>query len=113
MITERWQDQARCLELGKDTEMFFSEDEERPSRERTTREELAKAVCTPCPVKQACLQAALDGDEVGVWGGTDTQQRRKMRRRGARRSCARCGGLQVSGTATAQICLECGATWLK
>lgn len=106
-----WRDQAACA--GTDTEVFFSEDEERPSKERTARETLAKAICKPCPVKQVCLQSALDNDEVGVWGETDTQQRRKMRRRGVRRSCARCGSYQVSGTATAQVCLECGATWLR
>lgn len=93
--------------------MFFSEDEERPSRERTAREVQAKAVCTACPVKQACLQHALENDEVGVWGGTDTQQRRKLMRKGARRSCARCHGSQVTGTTTAQVCLGCGATWLQ
>lgn len=105
-----WRDQAACQ--GRDTEMFFSEDEDRPSRERTAREAEAKAVCKPCPVKQQCLQFALDGDELGVWGETDTQERRKLRRRGRRRSCARCSGAQVTGTDTAQVCLECGATWL-
>lgn len=112
-MSTAWQDDPRRGCKGEDTEMFFSEDEERPSRERTAREELAKAVCTPCPVKQACLQFALDNDEVGIWGETDTQQRRKMLRRGSRRSCARCGGQQVSGTKTTQVCLECGATWLR
>ncbi len=37
----------------------------------THRGEAADAirVCSWCPVRQACAQAALDLDEVGVWGG--------------------------------------------
>lgn len=109
----RWQDDPRRGCAGKDTNLFFSEDEERPSRERTAREEIAKAFCKMCPVQGKCLEFALAGEEVGVWGGTDTQQRRRMMRGGRRRTCARCGGLRVSGTDTMQVCLECGATWLK
>ena len=32
--------------------------------------ELAKAVCTDCPIREACLQGALERKEPwGVWGG--------------------------------------------
>src|SRR5690606_28703763 len=38
--------------------------------------ERAKAVCGPCPVRDACLTHALTHDErYGVWGGLDTDER--------------------------------------
>ena len=37
--------------------------------------ERAKALCTSCPIKQHCLQAALDREEPwGVWGGEILEQ---------------------------------------
>lgn len=108
-----WQDDAACG--GMNTEMFFSEDEERPSYARTLHEAAAKAVCAPCVVRNQCLTAALVGDEVGVWGGTSTQQRRKIKRIGARASCVRCRSRQIDAIPgeEAQLCLECGLTWRK
>ncbi|WP_276511361.1 WhiB family transcriptional regulator [Candidatus Frankia nodulisporulans] len=45
-----------------DPEMFFAES---PADVET-----AKAVCHTCPVRAACLTAALDrGEPWGVWGG--------------------------------------------
>jgi WhiB family transcriptional regulator, redox-sensing transcriptional regulator len=43
----------------------------------------AKEVCFTCPVRQECLDEAIQNKErFGVWGGMDTQQRmREMRRR--------------------------------
>lgn len=46
--------------------------------------ETALRICKGCPVKDACLQEALD-EEVnpdGVWGGTTQLERRKLRRHG-------------------------------
>ncbi|MFE5482988.1 WhiB family transcriptional regulator [Streptomyces sp. NPDC056527] len=45
----------------------------------------AKAVCRRCPVMESCLQGALErGEAAGVWGGTDEDDRRRMKRRAAR-----------------------------
>lgn len=39
----------------------------------------AKRVCAACPVRDTCLEDALDREEpYGVWGGLSTQQRRRM-----------------------------------
>lgn len=35
--------------------------------------------CRECPVKAACLEFALTWDMVGVWGGTTTPERRRIR----------------------------------
>jgi WhiB family redox-sensing transcriptional regulator len=107
-----WQDRAACI--GKDPNIFFSEDEMRKSRGRTAREKIAKAVCKPCPVSGNCLQMALTVPEtVGVWGGTSTDEREKIKRIGkARSSCIRCRGRTTALAEGAQVCVECGLSWL-
>jgi len=42
--------------------------------------EKAKAHCHLCSIEEACLQWALDQNEMdGVWGGTTEAERREMR----------------------------------
>ncbi|WP_205327530.1 WhiB family transcriptional regulator [Glycomyces sp. YM15] len=42
--------------------------------------EEAKHHCAVCPLKEACLRAALDREEQhGIWGGTTPQERKKLR----------------------------------
>lgn len=46
--------------------------------------EEAKALCVLCPIKDECLQDALDRNiEFGVYGGTSEKERRAMKRREA------------------------------
>ena len=52
---------------NEDPELFFAES--------PTDVELAKQVCTPCPLRTVCLDAALERREPwGVWGGELVQQ---------------------------------------
>ncbi|MFB7745381.1 WhiB family transcriptional regulator [Streptomyces sp. NPDC056132] len=49
----------------------------------------AKAVCRRCPLMESCLRDALEwGETAGVWGGTDEDDRRRMKRRAAYRRSA-------------------------
>lgn len=49
--------------------------------------ELAKKICTTCPVQQPCLEHALANRiDHGVWGGTSERQRRRILK--ARRALA-------------------------
>lgn len=67
-----WQDQAKCvgqIELFYDPKTIFK----------------AKKVCGDCPVKEPCLEYALehmggpdDGDFL-VWGGTTIKERVRIR----------------------------------
>jgi hypothetical protein len=41
--------------------------------------ERAKKVCAPCPHIMECFGWALDTSQDGVYGGTDTKEREKMR----------------------------------
>lgn len=44
--------------------------------------EQAKAWCGLCPIKDPCLERALESNEWGVWGGTTKGERDAMLRRG-------------------------------
>jgi WhiB family redox-sensing transcriptional regulator len=49
--------------------------------------EKAKSICADCPVKNVCLEYALENHiDHGVWGGTSERQRRRIAR--ARRAGA-------------------------
>lgn len=72
---ESWQDRALCAQV--DPELFF------PEKHETALAKLAKRVCRACPVRQECLDDALDrGEEFGVWGGLSSQERRRLKRVG-------------------------------
>lgn len=63
--------QARGLCGQSDPEAFFPE-KGQPSRD-------AKRICRACPVREECLQYAIDNDEqFGVWGGLSRRERRRL-----------------------------------
>ncbi|MFD5032279.1 WhiB family transcriptional regulator [Streptomyces sp. NPDC058405] len=79
--TWEWLRQAACADA--DPELFFPVGESGPAAEQAER---AKEVCHSCPVERQCLEWALDtGRTSGVWGGTDEEERRRLRRRADRR----------------------------
>lgn len=69
--TPSWMDDALCAQT--DPEAFF------PNKGESTKE--AKKTCMACPVRQQCLEYALERDErFGVWGGLSVRERRKLKR---------------------------------
>jgi WhiB family redox-sensing transcriptional regulator len=71
-----WRELAACRSY--DPELFFPIGKAGLGRAEVQR---AKAVCAGCPVRQACLDFALrTGQEFGVWGGYDEDERRVLRR---------------------------------
>ena len=43
--------------------------------------EAAKTICLGCPVRDECLEFALEtNQEAGIWGGTSEDERRHLRR---------------------------------
>lgn len=42
---------------------------------------VAKPVCRACPVRERCLDYALNSDVTGVWGGTDEHERAVLRKK--------------------------------
>jgi len=68
-----WRRYAACRGLG--TELFFAET-------ANASFVAGRKVCFGCPVRQACLDYALEHHiPYGVWGGTSERERRRMTRR--------------------------------
>jgi len=69
-----WAGLAACRDRP-DVNFFPELDRKRARREVAN----ARAVCSACPVRQACAQAGLY-ERFGVWGGLDEDDRRALRR---------------------------------
>ena len=75
-----WRDEAECLHT--DPELFFPVGTSGPALIQIHE---AKSVCRRCPALDECLEWALDnGQETGIWGGTDERERNLIRRRRSR-----------------------------
>jgi WhiB family redox-sensing transcriptional regulator len=73
-----WRDDANCRTT--DPEIFFPSGR---GGQVAEMERQAKKVCGRCPVREECLDAALeDGDYTGVRGGLTEAERRGMIRNG-------------------------------
>lgn len=74
---DNWRDHAACR--NEDPDLFFPIGTSGPSAIQTER---AKALCQGCPVRERCLDRALDTEQtLGIWGGTTETERRALRRR--------------------------------
>ena len=68
-----WQIDAACRDI--DSTMFFHPEHER-GLAKDDRDSRAKAICSDCPVIQACRHHALVVQEpYGVWGGLTVAER--------------------------------------
>lgn len=72
---QHWMIQGACV--GTDTDAFFPKNNERDSKWPAKRR-FAQRICAHCPVQAICRAWAIENDERGIWGGTDTTMRRKM-----------------------------------
>jgi WhiB family redox-sensing transcriptional regulator len=73
-LASDWSDHAACHDV--DPELFFPVGENIAAR---TQAEQAKKHCQPCPVREACLQWALETrQDSGVWGGMSEAERRAI-----------------------------------
>jgi WhiB family redox-sensing transcriptional regulator len=59
---------------GIDTDYFFPENKTFSNENR-----IAKQICQSCVVKKDCLEYALHYSVLGIWGGTSTRERIKLR----------------------------------
>lgn len=76
-LYDTWQTRGACR--TEDPELFFPVGNAGPAR---LQAEEAKAVCARCPVREACLQWALEaGQQSGVWGGMTEEERHLLRRK--------------------------------
>jgi WhiB family redox-sensing transcriptional regulator len=84
-----WIHRARCKD--EDPELFFPVGTTGPA---ATQADMAKAICFQCDVRCECLEWALrTNQDSGVWGGTNEEERRALRR-AHRRQVAAYGSLR-------------------
>jgi len=70
-----WNDDAECRD-SLNPDIWFAAGND-PAAVADLRQ--AKKVCGRCPVRSACLHAALQrGETSGVWGGLDTDERKRL-----------------------------------
>lgn len=73
---DAWRATAACRDT--DPDLFFPVGTTGPALEQIAA---AKAVCTGCDARSACLEYALaTNQDSGIWGGTSEEERRKLRR---------------------------------
>jgi WhiB family redox-sensing transcriptional regulator len=76
-----WRNQAICRDT--DPDLFFPIG---TTGQALVQIDRAKEVCDVCPVKNDCLEYALEtNQDSGIWGGLDEEQRRNIRRQAAAR----------------------------
>jgi WhiB family redox-sensing transcriptional regulator len=73
-ILGEWRDKAACLGRPEGIDWYPERSHAEAAR--------AKAVCKTCPVREDCLEEAIaNGEAFGIWGGLDTQERKREARR--------------------------------
>ena len=71
-----WRSSAACRDTEPD--LFFPVG---TTGDATYQIESAKRVCVGCDSQKACLEFALaTNQEIGVWGGTTEEERRRLRK---------------------------------
>ena len=84
-ITDKmdWQEDAACRR--HDNVVFFGPDQGESELEKQAREMKAKSICHTCPVKEPCLEFAMETNQkYGIWGGMTDKERASLKRRRAR-----------------------------
>lgn len=72
---EPWREDGRCRRPGVDARILL--DGNWGSSRETAR---ARRICAACPVRDECLDVALDrGEDFGMWGGLTPAERRALR----------------------------------
>lgn len=99
-----WQDSAACNGLNDDTFFPLSETEE-------YARVIGEKYCDRCPVRAECLSDGVLTRSRGVWAGTTSDLRAKLRKSRSRVKCVSCGQRQIVRVDGSQICLGCAISW--
>jgi WhiB family redox-sensing transcriptional regulator len=98
VFTREWHHRAVCRTA--EPEIFFPFDSDEAGERK------AKRVCQACPVRQICLDEAIDNNiHEGIWGGLNPQERRNLKRRIQKAAIAHPPA--VTGE---KDCVDCGET---
>jgi hypothetical protein len=74
-----WKAQGNCADPAVPVRAFF------PGRGDRALLDAARAICEDCPVRERCLEYALETNSVGIWGGLTEVERQVMKGRRAKR----------------------------
>jgi hypothetical protein len=107
-----WRKDALCAGVRPD--LFFPKVETNETLARIRR-----AYCNQCPVMAVCLNSAIIHNDSGYWGGTNTAQRKAMRRTRSRSRCPLCNSQNLVRVRHGEerepcwyeVCLNCAASW--
>lgn len=92
LIDNDWTTYAKCRDV--DPEVMF------PSDKHPGQIARAKAVCSGCPVMDACAKSAQDnGDRYGVWAGMTVEEHRAARKSAYRRQWRQARRVQTTTAA--------------
>lgn len=81
-----WMAEGKCKDLHPS--IFFPSD--------GVGVEVARRICADCPVKEPCLEYALENRiDHGVWGGASERERRRIARRRRLEAARTSGELHV------------------
>jgi WhiB family redox-sensing transcriptional regulator len=64
---------AACA--NETTDVFFPEGDDRKAKIQ-----VAKDICSECPIAVQCLTWAIKKENFGIWGGTTPEEREVLRR---------------------------------
>jgi Transcription factor WhiB len=107
-----WVDRARCG--GADPGLFQPLIETDDGLER-----VKERYCNGCPVLDRCLNSAIIHGDTGFWGGTNSVQRRAIRRTRSRSKCPVCSSKDLvrvphgkeEAVTWFEVCVSCAASW--
>jgi len=98
-----WQDQSACK--GQPLEWFFFSD----IRSEVVFPQVAE-LCASCPARFDCLNFAITTTGmVGIWAGTTTAERMKLRRENRATGCGTNNGYQRHRYRREPVCEACRA----
>jgi WhiB family redox-sensing transcriptional regulator len=110
--SDDWRDDGACREV--DADLFYplgGEQGHRRTGLNLLQEHEAKRVCNGCPVRVKCREWALEtGDDWGIWGGLNENERRALRNpkpelsEAQRRSLARSAEVRAERSASRTHC---------
>jgi hypothetical protein len=101
-----WPD-AACRDAPLDLFITLGDEDDEPAYPPVA----AVVFCNSCRYRVECLAWAVENDEVGVWGGTSSYQRRQLTRERDRVRCPGCGAADLIYEHTIELCLSCGMSW--
>lgn len=76
---------------GADANLFFPLGDDRQGDEALEAEVvgyLEEQYCSGCPARKACFEYAVANEKFGVWAGTTSQDRRRLRAAAKRETAA-------------------------